>query len=79
MRGHAVDPFIILVVLALAALNIGYLFERHILDKLDAAANEVAEASLKAALSMADYRARLIDEMARYDDAAREGRISAKD
>jgi hypothetical protein len=68
MRGHAVDPFIILVVLALAALFVGYTFERHILDKLDAAANEVA-----------DYRARLIDEMARYDDAAREGRISAKD
>ena len=62
------DPFIILVVLALAALFVGYTFERHILDKLDAAANEVA-----------DYRARLIDEMARYDDAAREGRISAKD
>jgi hypothetical protein len=62
------DIFLVMVVLALAALNIGYLFERHILDKLDAAANEVAH-----------YRARLIDEMARYDDAAREGRISAKD
>jgi hypothetical protein len=58
------DIFLVMVALAVAVLFVFRLIELQI----DAAFDEVAH-----------YRARLIDEMARYDDAAREGRISAKD